>query len=919
MAVTVTTILRALADLAPAPSERVLDVTRGGQPLVWLRDPAQAGRGRDAERLAAMDALRRDERILRRGWGVLAGSITVDGATRKVRLPLASEPVRLERARGGYKVVPAGDLEITPLVADRGLAAQLEQAPGIGTSAWLYAPGTRAWFETVAGATGLPAADPGPDDLAPPRLPKDGLVLYRRAVLYPARDVYSVGLGDALRAWAARPGVDDSALAHLYGTAGGSPPESDVDHPALSPLPLTAAQEAVVRRARTEPLTVVCGPPGSGKSHAVVAAALEVVDRGGSVLIATQSPHAADVLADLLGRYPGPDPVLFGDAERRERIATTLSHGAGVAVDLATLHRSWGAVNAGIAEVNALADGVRDALETERLAATGAAWEPLTVALEVDAPGAFDADADLAAAERDLDAAEHRAEGESAWRRWRRGRAWRRARRRLRLRPDVTPDRARTAIAAAKARQAVARLAATGGTDLSAAWAALAAAREKLAATVGGAMRDRARGAHRWDAEARRAAGALGTALRAGRNRRREMLASIAGGAVVRALPLWVGTVTDVEDLLPPVAGLFDLVILDEASHTDQIRAAPVLARARRALVVGDPRQLRFVSFVADLDVAATLGRHGIDGRADVRRVSAYDLAAQAAPVTWLDVHFRCAPHLIGFSAERFYEGRVDLATRHPRVESTDVIEVVPVADAVVADGVNAAEVTAAVAVVRRLAGEGRRDIGVVTPFRAQADALEAALTAAFPVAEIERLGLRVGTVHAFQGSEADVVVCSLAVGDGDSAGRLRFVSDPTLFNVMITRARHGMVVLSSLREPAGLLADYLAYGNEPPKPATAAADPGGWPGELAAQLRRLGWSVRPAYRSGRWTVDLVVGEGAEAFGVVCGVHPDGPDAHLARWTELTRSGWRLVEAYPSRWGGDPVRAALELAPLPSP
>ena len=114
-----------------------------------------------------------------------------------------------------------------------------------------------------------------------------------------------------------------------------------MDDPVLSPLPLTAAQEEVVRRARTEPLTVVCGPPGSGKSHAVVAAALEVVDRGGSVLIATQSPHAADVLADLLGRYPGPDPVLFGDAERRERIATTLSHGAGVAVDLATLHRSW--------------------------------------------------------------------------------------------------------------------------------------------------------------------------------------------------------------------------------------------------------------------------------------------------------------------------------------------------------------------------------------------------------------------------------------------------------------------------------------------------------------------------------------------------------------------------------------------------
>jgi hypothetical protein len=26
------------------------------------------------------------------------------------------------------------------------------------------------------------------------------------------------------------------------------------------------------------------------------------------------------------------------------------------------------------------------------------------------------------------------------------------------------------------------------------------------------------------------------------------------------------------------------------------------------------------------------------------------------------------------------------------------------------------------------------------------------------------------------------------------------------------------------------------------------------------------------------------------------------------------RAGWRLVDAFPSRWGGDPVPAAVELA-----
>jgi hypothetical protein len=120
-------------------------------------------------------------------------------------------------------------------------------------------------------------------------------------------------------------------------------------------------------------------------------------------------------------------------------------------------------------------------------------------------------------------------------------------------------------------------------------------------------------------------------------------------------------------------------------------------------------------------------------------------------------------------------------------------------------------------------AGAGRTDIGVVTPFRAQADALEAALVAAFPVAEIERIGLRVGTVHAFQGSEADVVVCSLAVVDGDAAARVRFLGDSTLFNVMVSRARHRMVVLTSAANPAGLVRDYLEYGERARRPSSTA------------------------------------------------------------------------------------------------
>ena len=337
---------------------------------------------------------------------------------------------------------------------------------------------------------------------------------------------------------------------------------------------------------------------------------------------------------------------------------------------------------------------------------------------------------------------------------------------------------------------------------------------------------------------------------------------------------------TDVEDLLPPVPGLFDLVVIDEASHVDQVRAAPVLARARRALIVGDPRQLRFVSFVSDVDVAEVLSRHGVDDRADVRRVSTFDLAAGSAPAIWLDEHHRCAPHLIGFSAKRFYDDRIAVATRHPKTDSADVIDLVRAADV-------PAEVGAVVDLVRAFAGQGRTGIGVISPFRSQADALEAALLAAFPADRIEALRLRVGTVHAFQGSEAGVVVASLGLAPGDTAARRRFVADPHLFNVLITRARERFVVVTSLAGADGLLGDYLAYAEKPPDPEPG-PDATGWTASLTAELHRVGAAVRPNYAVGSWHLDLVVGDG---LGVLCGVHPDGPAAHIGRQRALHRRG----------------------------
>ncbi len=877
------TVLAVLAELAPAGADRVLDVSRG-QPLVWLDDPERLGRGKDANRLAAIGALHAEERPVRRGWGFLAGRTEIDGKPRKIRVPLLSQPVRLERGLLGFRVVPAGDVEITPLVSDRRLAAALEAAPGVAGPGWLEATGSRAWLWSAAEATGLPV-----DSLADGRrAPNDRIVLVPEAALFVVRDVFGAGLADSLRSWAGRD-LTGTALAAVYGSTPEAAPADTSD--VLSPLPLSEAQAEVVARVRTAPITVVSGPPGNGKSHTVVAAALEVVHRGGSVLVATQSPHAAEVLADLLGRYPGPVPVLFGDAVRRENLAAELTAGLDHGTTAAERAADGEAVRRARDVVTDLRRGLTDAIQQEIDAAALAEWQPRLPALTVDVPGAFADDVDLGRS------AERLARGGLA--RW-----W--ARRRLGVSSRIPDERVTDALVAGAARRAAARLAATGGTELEEQWQALHAAESALAAAVGQAMRRDARSQKRWDRAARQGAAGLAAALRAGRNRRRELLAGLDAEPLVRALPLWIGTVADVEDLLPAAPGMFDLVVLDEASHVDQVRAAPVLARAKRALVVGDPRQLRFVSFVSDVDVAEVLARHGADERLDVRRVSAYDLAAGSAPATWLAEHHRSVPHLIGFSARRFYGNRLDVLTRTPATESADAIDIVRLPHGTPAD-----EVATVLKIVEETTAT--RGIGVISPFRAQAEALEKALVDAYPVERIEELGLRTGTVHAFQGSEAEVVIVSLGLQAGDPPGRRRFVADPSLFNVMITRARRKLIVVTALDDETGLLGDFFEYAATPLHGSEMSALEG-WTESLATELRRLEVITRPAYAVGRWTIDLCLGPPENPIGVLTGPHPDGPEAHLARRRALTQAGWRLRDGFASRWGSDPRRAALELA-----
>ncbi len=862
-----------------------------------------------ARRWRKVVALHREQQPGRAGMLWLAGHGRILGAERRVCLPLLSVVVEHDRMppRDPYEPTAVADaLGLDPAVLRD--AAGTIRGPGRITPPLLARmPRLSAVVDALrrAGVHIDQVAVDDPTDV----VDQDRLWLCHHPAVY--IDLAPLGPPSAqrLRDWTDHD-LRATALASLYAPVdtGQAADPLGPDQP-RSPLPLTDAQREVVLTARTAPISVVSGAPGTGKSHAAVAIALDTVARGGSVLLATRSGHAADVLAGLLDRHPGPAPVRIGGGTTRRELADRLagglparaSRGERDAVETAEEEAAARVRSAheDLARLLAIAD------TDDRIDATREAL------LRAEVPGAFTVP--YAQVGEVLDEATPR--DDDGWiRQWLRDRAGRRLRALLGAGHDTDLDRIHAAVELGRRRRLAAAIEDAGGLDLAPLRRDLAEARTALRDAVGHRLDVETVGAP--DRDGRRAVAGLAAALRAGPSRRRELLARLDASALTEAMPLWVGTVAEVERLLPQAPGMFDLVVLDEASQLDQIVTAPVLARSRRAVVTGDPRQLRHVSFVADAEVDRALAASALEGladRLDVRRISTFDAAAAVAPVRWLDEHLRSVPHLIQFSAERFYDQHLHVVTTHPSVATHAAIDTLHVTGRTEGDVV-AAEVEAVLDELHRLAGEDAPGtVGVVTPFRAQADALEAAVLETFDLDVIERLGLRVNTVHGFQGGERDTVIVSLGLAEGDPPQRRTFAEDPHLVNVMVTRARRRLLVVTALpRGTGGLLGAYLQHAEQPPSPARARAVEDAWTRQLLAELERNGHRAR-AGADRRHGVDVIVGEGADAVGLLTCPHPDGVDADIARYTALVRAGWAVVEAYRTSTDGDPVARVLTL------
>jgi hypothetical protein len=319
------------------------------------------------------------------------------------------------------------------------------------------------------------------------------------------------------------------------------------------------------------------------------------------------------------------------------------------------------------------------------------------------------------------------------------------------------------------------------------------------------------------------------------------------GDPVFDLRPVWLASPETVAQIFPRLP-LFEVVIFDEASQCRLEEALPVLTRAQRVVIAGDPQQLPPTRFfesavaVSEDDEIETEQQlfEAHQGEIEDLLGAALSLDIQQC---YLDVHYRSHnADLIQFSNQQFYCARLQPIPGHPKNRTRFAPITLYRADGIYEERQNPAEADRVCQIVRDLLRRAEPpSIGIACFNLAQRDLIVEKLDdLAEEDAEFgHRLaearsrvgvgsfeGLFVKNLENVQGDERDHIIMSTTYGPDDRGrfyrrfGPLGRAGGGRRLNVLVTRARQEIHLVTSI-PPA-------VYRSLPPVP-NGQAPGGGW------------------------------------------------------------------------------------------
>lgn len=283
--------------------------------------------------------------------------------------------------------------------------------------------------------------------------------------------------------------------------------------------------------------------------------------------------------------------------------------------------------------------------------------------------------------------------------------------------------------------------------------------------------------------------------------------------SILEIFPIWLSNTFDVGKFLPLQAELFDILIIDEASQCDIASVIPAIFRAKKIVLVGDPNQLRHLSFLSRsrqnaIGMELDMKFEEID-KFNYRDLSILDVVRfnenLKDNIVFLDEHYRSEPEIIQFSNEEIYSNALKIMSMRPNSYETKSLDLVYCSGGYRdKNGINTVEVDKIIQKLKEIVEEEKdlefkSSVGILSPFRNQTDYIRKQIITEFKNGEILSHNILVGTPYSFQGNEKDIMLISFTVDDASHLSIFNYLDKAEVMNVAITRARKLQLIFTSI------------------------------------------------------------------------------------------------------------------------
>ncbi|WP_103864806.1 ATP-binding protein [Aquimarina sp. I32.4] len=299
----------------------------------------------------------------------------------------------------------------------------------------------------------------------------------------------------------------------------------------------------------------------------------------------------------------------------------------------------------------------------------------------------------------------------------------------------------------------------------------------------------------------------------------------------------------------PPLLEMIDMLMVDEAGQTTPEVGVAIFGLAKRAIVVGDIKQIEPIWNIPSkidegnlsknklldsskkqitLDNYKTQGVLASNGSLMkmAQRSCRYKEDDVLEKGLLLREHRRCYDEIIGYCNILAYDGQLipmkgtkNANALFPAIQLINVLGNSTVRNK---DRYNQNEVEAIaqflsenrIAIEQETQSSIESEVGIITPFVGQKRLLKRLLKKK----GIDTNKMKIGTVHALQGAERSIIIFSSVYGEGD-VGTMFFDRDnkPNMLNVAVSRAKDSFLIFGnekifdvSQNTPSGKLARYL-------------------------------------------------------------------------------------------------------------